>query len=221
MIKIEMSFESGAQAREEMLSLLGADLPCFSGDDDLPSVRTLQEPVGIGEDAARRREATVAEDAEASAVDAPAVDAQSPAEPAKRTRRTKAQIAADEAAAAAFSAGAIAGLVERTTRPGIQAAPEIEAAEPTATAEPETDAGEDPNTPPSAIYAHRAAEYLAANPGTTPLQHMKAELTKVNDKFGLDEVRKLMVDFGIPRIGEVPVEKYPALLAAIDKRLAA
>lgn len=212
MIKIEMSFESGAQAREEITALL------FGGAEDLGiSGNFVLSESELRALSPKQTAAEFAEAEEPATAEGLPADAQSTAEPAKRTRRTKAQIAADEAEALRLVQAQIDG-----AEPATDAASEAnEIGEGHAGAMLEADEGEDPNTPPSAIYAHRAAEYLAANPGTTPLQHMKAELTKVNDKFGLDEVRKLMVDFGIPRIGEVPVEKYPALLAVIDKRLEA
>lgn len=200
MIKIEMSFESGAQAREEMFALLYSPPDCFEGERTAPSLQEMRSLT-----TANAMDFGAVEDrvvAAALAAGELRQEAAPEAEPAKRTRRTKAQIAADEAEAEARAKAEAAGLTETDLRMA-------------------ADEGGDPNTPPTAIYAHRAAEYLAANPGTTPLQHMKAELINVNDKFGLDEVRKLMVDFGIPRIGEVPVEKYPALLAVIDKRLEA
>lgn len=71
--------------------------------------------------------------------------------------------------------------------------------------------------PSASDYDSRLAAFLKDNEGKAPLDFLRVELKRIVDKHGMEDTKAFMSAFGHPRITEVPAEKYPALLAKIDK----
>ncbi len=121
-----------------------------------------------------------------------------------RTRRTKAQIAADEAAARAVITGPTAAPAA-TDFLGAAAAPTPAAA---------------PTAPAAAVAAAPAAQ-PAITPAVVATPQQKTAvteaLTSVNSKFGLPYSKGLLLKFGCERLSSLDVMKYPEFLALVEK----
>lgn len=119
---------------------------------------------------------------------APAADADKPA----RTRRTKAQIEADEAAAKA------------ATPPPAN-----------------TDfTGEPVQTPPPVAQVQAAPTQAAAAPLPAQKQQVTDALTSVNGKHGLAIARGVLMKFGTDRLSSLSVDRYPDFLVLTGKIVA-
>lgn len=165
----------------------------------------------------------------------------------RRIRRTKAEMERDRAAEAAPGALTGESVPTAVITADVKVSPQVtEAQTPRSSGAPvaaisatsaldddpfapdATDEGEDPNTPHVADYDLRLISYKAANQNATAYDFIFAELQRYCDKHGgrqakegLEAVRALVVGFGYPRITQVPAEKYPELLALIDKGMVA
>jgi len=115
--------------------------------------------------------------------------------PQKRHRRTKAEIAADEAA--------------KNAQPEVQS-PAAQAAV------AENTASEPAASPPAAEDAGDAAQ---AAPALT-LDAVRDKLKAVNAKLGMDEVKRILAAHGLQKVSAITEDKFAAIAAEADKVLA-
>lgn len=111
----------------------------------------------------------------------------------KRTRRTKEQIAADAA---------------KDAQPGVHSpAPQAAVGDNTASA-PAT------NVPPVAEDVGKAAAQAA--PSLT-LDAVREKLKAVNEKLGMDAVKRILGEFGLQKVSGIKPEQFAVVAAAADK----
>jgi len=186
-IRIELNFETAREMRKAMYDLLG------------PVVERILSSENVTEDNY---------DSVKESPEDPNRGAPEPAndnEPAKRKRRTKAEIAADEEAARKAAEGKSSSVSVGTATDTIET---NNAAL--------SDAQSDEEAAPLDFEAARAAweaadfpAYQAKFPSAAPdaPTFLRVLLQRVVDKIGMDAAREFMVAFGYGRVSEIPADR--------------
>ena len=192
-IKIELEFETAWEARQALRELLGVEVTGLTAHYD---------PGAYFGNATEDNYDSVKETKDDPNLRAPEPTAE---EPAKRKRRTKAEIAADEEAARKAAEGKSSSVSVGTATDTIET---NNAAL--------SDAQSDEEAAPLDFEAARAAweaadfpAYQAKFPSAAPdaPTFLRVLLQRVVDKIGMDAAREFMVTFGYGRVSEIPADK--------------
>jgi hypothetical protein len=201
MIRLELEFAT----TEEFLDALGKLHHVGSG----PCLKTpLSAPIDAG------ATCELAEDAVSTRTEETVV-----AE--KRKRRTKAEIAADEAAEALRNAQAGEPKETSSSAPAEEISPDDSSADadwPDGENEPADFESARTNWEADAFPAYKA-KYPSAEPDAGTF--MRVLLQKIVDKIGMDKAREFMVGFGYGRVSEIPADKRDDFFVAVNGVLGA